>query len=425
MKTNFAPELLADPEFAASQAQIRKCVHCGFCTATCPTYVLLGDERDSPRGRIELMRTMLEKNETPSKAVVTHIDRCLSCLSCVTTCPSGVDYAQLIDHARKHIEDRYSRPWPERLLRALIPAVLTRPKRLRAALGLGRLARPLAPVFERLRMPQLAALLQLVPERQQRTATLEAPVGEVRGRVALLQGCVEPAMAPSIRAAAARLLGRMGYEVVDVKGEGCCGALSEHLGRGAEAEAMAARNVRAWRASGPLTAIVTTAAGCGTTLKAYGKQLGTEGEEAAGLARDILEFVAEAGLPPVVREPKMTVAYHAPCSLQHGQRIKAAPAALLVQAGFDVREPVEPHLCCGSAGVYNVLQPELAGQLRDRKAANLARTGARVVAAGNIGCIAQIAPAMVVPVIHPVELLDWATGGPEPEALGAPPKDRR
>jgi glycolate oxidase iron-sulfur subunit len=243
--------------------------------------------------------------------------------------------------------------------------------------------------------------------------------------VALLQGCVEPAMAPSIRAAAARLLGRMGYEVVDVKGEGCCGALSEHLGRGAEAEAMAARNVRAWRASGPLTAIVTTAAGCGTTLKAYGKQLGTEGEEAAGLARDILEFVAEAGLPPVVREPKMTVAYHAPCSLQHGQRIKAAPAALLVQAGFDVREPVEPHLCCGSAGVYNVLQPELAGQLRDRKAANLARTGARVVAAGNIGCIAQIAPAMDVPVIHPVELLDWATGGPEPEALGAPPKDRR
>jgi glycolate oxidase iron-sulfur subunit len=417
MRVDFPPERRADPEFARSHTAIRKCVHCGFCTATCPTYVLLGDERDSPRGRIELIRSMLEKpDQRPTKATVTHIDRCLSCLACKTTCPSGVDYADLIDHARRHIEDRYRRPWPERLLRALIPAVLTRPRRLKAALAVGRLARPLAPVLERLRLAPLAAMLRLVPPAV--TSEVGAPPQPgARGRVALLQGCVEPAMAPSIRAAAARLLARAGFEVVDVKGEGCCGALSEHLGRAEEAATMARKNIRAWGAAGPLEAIVTTAAGCGTTLKAYGKQAGDAGAQAALKARDILEFIGEVGLPPVTRPGGVVVAYHAPCSLQHGQGIKAGPAALLVQAGFEVREPFEPHLCCGSAGVYNILQPKLAGRLRDRKAENLKRTGAQVVAAANVGCIAQMAPALDVPAIHPVELLDWATGGPAPAAL--------
>ncbi|HEY8614816.1 glycolate oxidase subunit GlcF [Phenylobacterium sp.] len=421
MRVDFPPERLADPEFARSHTAIRKCVHCGFCTATCPTYVLLGDERDSPRGRIELIRAMLETPEArPAASTVKHIDRCLSCLACKTTCPSGVDYADLIDHARRHIEDSYRRPWPERLLRALIPAVLTRPKRLRAALALGRLARPVGPALQRLGLAPLAALLRLVPERPAAPAA-EALAAGTRGRVALLQGCVEPAMAPEIRAAAARLLSRAGFEVVEVRGEGCCGALSEHLGRAGEAAAMARRNIRAWQAAGPLDAVITTAAGCGTTLKAYGKQAGAEGAEVGAKARDILEFIAEAGLPPVSRPGKLAVAYHAPCSLQHGQGIKAAPAALLAQAGFEVREPFEPHLCCGSAGVYNILQPELAGRLRDRKAENLRRTGAAVVAAGNVGCIAQIAPALDTPVVHPVELLDWATGGPEPAALRRSP----
>lgn len=417
MRVDFPPGRLAEPDFARSHTAIRKCVHCGFCTATCPTYVLLGDERDSPRGRIELIRAMLERpDQAPSKATVTHIDRCLSCLACKTTCPSGVDYADLIDHARRHIEDHYRRTWPERLMRALIPAVLTRPKRLRAALALGRAARPLAPMLERLRLAPLAAMLRLVPERAP-AQTTEHPAPGTRGRVALLQGCVEPALAPQIRAAAARLIARAGFEVVEVKGEGCCGALSEHLGRAEEAAGMARRNLEAWAEAGPLAAIVTTAAGCGTTLKAYGKQAGADGEAAAAKARDILEFIAEAGLPPVTREVRMAVAYHAPCSLQHGQGIKAAPAALLAQAGFEVREPAEPHLCCGSAGVYNILQPELAGQLRDRKAANLKAVCAPVVAAGNIGCIAQMQPALETPVVHPVELLDWATGGPEPVGL--------
>ena len=422
MQTAFTARQLADPDTAASHGEIRKCVHCGFCTATCPTYVLLGDERDSPRGRIELIKAMLEDGGAPSAGTVAHIDRCLSCLACKTTCPSGVDYAQLIAHGRAHVETHYRRPWADRLLRWLIPQVLTRPGRLRAALALGRLARPLAPLLEALRLRPLAALLRLAPKAAptREVAGVHPAQGQRRGRVALLQGCVEPAMAPAIRAAAIRLMTRAGFEVVLVAGEGCCGALSEHLGRMDEARAMAGANVAAWLAAGPFDAIVATAAGCGTTLKAYGHLLGeNSAQAAAGKARDILEFVAEVGLPPVTRPGGLSVAYHAPCSLQHGQGIRTAPAALLAQAGFEVRPVPEGHLCCGSAGVYNILQPELAGRLRDRKAANIARTGADIVAAGNVGCIAQIAGSVAMPVIHPIELLDWATGGPRPELIAA------
>lgn len=421
MQTAFTPGQLADPEFAASHAAIRKCVHCGFCLATCPTYVLLGDERDSPRGRIELIKAMLEDGGAPSKETVTHIDRCLSCLACKTTCPSGVDYAQLIDHGRAHIEDTYRRPLPERLLRALIPAVLTRPSRLRVALTLGRLARPLEPVLKALKLTALAALLRLVPKPMAASAGLPAypAEGQARGRVALLQGCVEPAMAPSIREAAIRLLNRAGYDVVLAAGEGCCGALSEHLGRAEEARAFARANVRAWANAGPFDAIIATAAGCGTAIKAYAHRLPGDAEaaQAAGQARDVLEFLGEVGLPPVTSPRGLAVAYHAACSLQHGQQVKTAPLRLLAEAGFEVRAVLEGHLCCGSAGVYNILQPKLATQLRDRKAANIARTGAVVVAAGNIGCIAQLAPALATPIVHPVELLDWATGGPKPAGL--------
>lgn len=419
MKTEFTAAQLADPETAASRGEIRKCVHCGFCTATCPTYVLTGDERDSPRGRIELIRAMLQRGGRPTREEVHHIDRCLSCLACVTTCPSGVDYGQLIGHARAHVEANYPRGLPERLLRWAMPQVLTRPGRLRAGLALGRAARGLAPWLERLKLRPLAALLRLVPEpapTPRGVGTYET-LDASRGRVILLQGCVEPAMAPQIREAAVRLLTRAGFDVVLAPGEGCCGAISEHLGRADEARAMAARNLRAWAAAGPVDAIVTTAAGCGTTLKAYGHLLGEAGAPVAAQARDVLEFLAEAGLPQVMTRTGIAVAYHAPCSLQHGQRVTTAPARLLAEAGFEVRAVPEGHLCCGSAGVYNVLQPALATRLRDRKAANIARTGAKVVAAGNVGCMAQIAPALDAAVVHPVELLDWATGGPRPAAL--------
>ena len=414
MRTRFTEAQLEDPQMAASQAAIRKCVHCGFCTATCPTYVLLGDERDSPRGRIELIQAMLENGGPPAPSTVTHIDRCLSCLACTTTCPSGVDYAQLIDHARAHIETHHVRPWPERMLRALLAAVLTRPGRLRAAIGLGRVAKPLTPIFTRLGLKHLSAMLNLLPQGlKDRSVSKAAPVAAtLRGRVILLQGCVEPVMAPHIREAATRLLNRAGYEVVLAKGESCCGALSEHLGRTDEARSMAQTNLAAWTRAGKVDAIITTAAGCGTMLKAYQRVAG-----AAVPAKDILEFIVEVGLPPVTAPSGLAVAYHAACSLQHGQQIKAGPPALLTEAGFDVRTVREGHLCCGSAGVYNILQPDLATQLRDRKAANINRTGATVVAAGNIGCMTQLGPVLSAPVVHPVELLDWATGGPRPAIL--------
>ena len=419
MKTAFSPRQLADPEFAASRAALRKCVHCGFCTAICPTYVLLGDERDSPRGRIELIRAMLESGRRPTREAVTHVDRCLSCLACATTCPSGVDYAQLIGHARSHIEATYRRPWPEGLLRWAIPQVLTHPRRLRAGLAIGRRARPLEPWLRRLRLTSLAALLRLVPQPAKPPRGVgEYPAVEARrGRVLLLQGCVEPEMAPQVRGAAIRLLNRAGYDVVLAAGEGCCGAIPEHLGRAAQARDCARRNIAAWGRVGVFDAIVTTAAGCGTTLKGYGHVLGEDGAASAAKARDVLEFLGEVGLPEISNPQTLSVAYHAPCSLQHGQRIKAGPAKLLAEAGFDVREVPEGHLCCGSAGVYNILQPELAGRLQARKAANIARTGAVIVAAGNVGCMAQIAPAVDAPVLHPVELLDWATGGPRPLSL--------
>ncbi len=414
MKTRFTADQLADPETAASQAAIRKCVHCGFCTATCPTYVLLGDERDSPRGRIELIREMLEAGGPPAPSTVTHVDRCLSCLACTTTCPSGVDYAQLIDHARAHIETHHVRPWPERLLRAVLARVLTRPGRLKAALTLGRLARPMQSTLARLGLKPLAAMLSLLPAASPATGTRPPlqPSAAPKGRVVLLQGCVEPVMAPQVRAAAIRLITRAGYEVVLAEGEVCCGALPEHLGRAGEAKAMARTNLAAWSAAGPVDAIITTAAGCGTMLKSYRRLVGE-----AVPARDILEFIAEVGLPPAVALPPLRVAYHAACSLQHGQQIKAVPPRLLAEAGFDVRPIAEGHLCCGSAGVYNILQPDLATRLRDRKAANVNAVRAQVVAAGNVGCMAQLGPVLDAPVVHPVELLDWATGGPRPSAL--------
>ena len=429
MRTHFTPEQLADPQVQASQTAIRKCVHCGFCTATCPTYVLLGDERDSPRGRIELIKVMLEDGGPPAPSTVTHVDRCLSCLACTTTCPSGVDYAQLIDHARAYIEAHHVRPWPERILRRALAFVLTDRRRLELALWLGRVARPLEPMIERIGLKALAAMLRLLPSPLRGGAggggvdarasrfTANTPIPNPfpaggKGRVILLQGCVEPALAPQIRAAAIRLITRAGYEVVLADGEGCCGALSEHLGRADEAQRMARANLEAWARAGEVAAVVTTSAGCGTMLKSYERVVGQ-----AVPARDILEFIGEIGLPPVVNAKGLSVAYHAACSLQHGQQIKAGPPRLLAEAGFEVRQVPEGHLCCGSAGVYNILQPELATQLRDRKAANIASTGATIVAAGNIGCMAQLAPVLDAVVVHPVELLDWATGGPKPAAL--------
>jgi glycolate oxidase iron-sulfur subunit len=427
MQTNFTAAQLAHPDLAEAEGQLRKCVHCGFCTATCPTYVLLGDELDSPRGRIHQIQVMLESAAPPAPETVKHVDRCLSCLACVTTCPSGVDYRRLIDQARRHIEESYRRPLADRALRAMLAAVLTRPWLFRAAVRTARLfawAAPLAP-------GRLKPVIRMAPTHLPRPAAAGGrgvfrALGERRMRVALLGGCVQPALAPQINAATVRLLTRHGVEVVVAADDGCCGALAHHMGKEDRARALAKRRIAAWLAEaeqdGGLDAILVTASGCGGPIKDYAHLLRDEpawAEKAArvaALTRDVSEFLAGLPLAPV-GGVRGRVAYLAACSLQHGQQIRSEPKRLLTQAGFEVVEPREAHLCCGSAGTYNLLQPEIAERLGERKAANLAAVAPEVIASGNIGCLTQIAARTKTPVVHTVELLDWATGGPRPPAL--------
>ena len=436
MQTSFTPEQLANPDLAAADGILRKCVHCGFCTATCPTYVLLGDELDSPRGRIYLIKEMLEHSAPATAAVVAHLDRCLSCLGCMTTCPSGVHYQHLIDQARVHVERTYARPLGERLLRALLAYTLPYPARLRASLALAAALHRLATAMPRLaraierRLPQqLQALLALsparVPPRVHLAATDGPAQGTRRGRIALLAGCAQSVLAGATHAASARLLRRSGFDVVTI--EGCCGALVHHLGRDEHACTLAAQvidRILAERARHGVDVVVATASGCGAQLKDYGHlfrahALARAAQLVSALTRDLTEVVHTAGLPRPVAGRGLAVAYHSACSLQHGQRISEAPRSLLAQAGFSVREIGEGHLCCGSAGTYNILQPQLASRLRDRKLEHVALSGAAVVAAGNLGCITQLASRACVPVVHTAELLDWATGGPRPEQLPA------
>src|SRR5712671_2273825 len=431
MRTDFSLAQLADPDTAASEKILRACVHCGFCTATCPTYVLLGDELDSPRGRIYLIKNMLEDGGPVDADTVKHIDRCLSCLACMTTCPSGVHYMHLVDHGRRHIEAHYRRPWTERLLRHWLGRVLTQPALLRAALQGARLAKP----FTALLPKRLRPLVGLAPTAVPAASPVDRPQifpaeGERRMRLALLSGCAQQVLAPEINEATIRLLTRHGAEVVVAPGSGCCGALPHHLGEEAPAIALARANIDAWqntREMGGLDAIVANASGCGTMLKDYGFLLredaayAAKAAQIAALARDVSEVIGELRLQRSAAVPALRVAYHSACSLQHGQQIHDGPKALLAAAGFEVVDVPEGHLCCGSAGTYNLLQPELASALRDRKLANIALTRADLVAAGNIGCITQLAGDAPIPVVHTVELLDWATGGPMPKGLTTQP----
>ncbi|WP_417426608.1 glycolate oxidase subunit GlcF [Hoeflea sp.] len=432
MQTNFTAEQLANPGVAESEQILRKCVHCGFCTATCPTYVTLGNELDSPRGRIYLIKDMLENDRPADKQVVTHIDRCLSCLACVTTCPSGVDYMHLIDHARAYIEKTYKRPLPDRIIRGLLAMVLPYPARFRASLYAARLGRPFAPLFRALPgMKPLAAMLELAPAAIPDKSGFAEPgahaaKGNKRGRVAILTGCAQPVLKPGINEATIRLLNRIGVEVVVPEGEGCCGALVHHMGREDDALSAARRNVDAWTRqidNGGLDAIIITASGCGTTIKDYGHMLrldpayADKAARVSALARDITEYLATLEMPEPVNGAGLVVTYHSACSMQHGQKITVQPKALLKAAGFVVKDPPEGHLCCGSAGTYNIMQPEIARTLRDRKVKNIERTRPDLIAAGNIGCITQIAGGTGIPVIHTVELLDWVYGGVRPADL--------
>jgi len=432
MQTHFSLAQLADPQMASSEQVLRSCVHCGFCTATCPTYVLLGDELDSPRGRIYLIKEMLENDRPATTEVVKHVDRCLSCLSCMTTCPSGVHYMHLVDHARDHIEKTYDRPLVDKLTRWMLAQILPHRGRFRLAVYGAKLARPFAGLFKSVpSLAPIAAMLNLAPTHVTPRSKTEnerrfTAVGPRRARVALLDGCAQPVLRPEIDEAAIRLMTRMGVEVVRPKGGGCCGSLTHHMGKEEPALANARANVDAWMREiegEGLDAIIVTTSGCGTTIKDYGHMLRTDpayAERAArvsALAKDVSEFLVERNLPVPVIAAGTRVAYHAACSLQHGQKVKTAPKALLAMVGFQVLEPAEGHLCCGSAGTYNILQPEIAGRLRERKVGNIERTNPEIVATGNIGCMTQIGGGTAIPVLHTVELLDWATGGPKPAML--------
>ncbi|MDE2364307.1 MAG: glycolate oxidase subunit GlcF [Hyphomicrobiales bacterium] len=428
MQTNFTLAALADPQMRDSEKILRTCVHCGFCTATCPTYLLLGDELDSPRGRIYLIKDMLEGDKPATADVVKHIDRCLTCLSCMTTCPSGVHYMHLVDHARVHIEHTFTRPLADRFIRALLAFVLPYPNRFRLALAGAALGRPFVPLLRLVPQigPRLAAMIALAPK------STPAPIAETpvvaspkRGRVVILEGCAQPPLKPSINAAARRFLARCGVEVVPAPGEGCCGALVHHMGREEEALDFVRANVDAWHRlidDGGLDAILVTASGCGTTVKDYGYMLRGDAhyaEKAArvsALAKDITEYVST--LDWTASAPrKLTLAYHSACSMQHAQKITDLPKNLLRKAGFAVKDVPEGHICCGSAGVYNIMQPDLAARLRDRKLGNIGRLKPQAIAAGNIGCITQLASGTQTPVAHTIELLDWACGGPAPNGL--------
>ena len=426
MQTFFNEDQLLEADFNRSNEVLRACVHCGFCTATCPTYQVLGDELDSPRGRIYLIKDMLENNRVPDKKTVTHIDRCLSCLACMSTCPSGVHYMHLIDHARAYIEEKYKRPLFERLVRWALVKILPYPTRFRLALLGAKMARPIARFLPD---PRLRAMIAMAPKQVPPVSRNDdpqsfAPSIARKKRVVLMTGCAQRALNTDINDATIRLLQRLGCEIIIPREQGCCGALTHHLGKTTESHAAAARNIWAWQGEikhGGLDAVVINTSGCGTTVKDYGhifrdSDLAEQAAQISKLAMDVSELLIDLEMPDL-EQKNIKVAYHAACSLQHGQQIKTFPKTLLQKAGFTVLEPADPHLCCGSAGTYNLMQPEISSQLKTRKVANLEALQPDIIAAGNIGCMMQIGSGTAVPVVHSVELLDWATGGPQPAEL--------
>ncbi|HKD24173.1 MAG TPA: glycolate oxidase subunit GlcF [Rhizomicrobium sp.] len=421
MRTNLAPHQLDDPHLASVEKNLRACVHCGICTATCPTYVLTGDERDGPRGRIVMMQRMLEAGETPTAETVFHIDRCLSCLGCRSACPSSVDYARLVDTARAYIQENYRRPWHERLLRTTIAFVMARPRLVKIAFGL---ARTFAPIATRLpgRLGVMGRKAANIPAHIDNEA---APIEKGARRVALMPGCVQQALAPEIDRAAARVLARRDIALVPLDGAGCCGALAHHLGRADEAKTWARRAIEAFEKAGAVDAVLITATGCAAHLVDYPHLFLDEPEwrkRAQAFADEVKDF-SELAAPGTLRIPQpLRVALQVPCSLQHGLRRAGGAAAALEAAGYEICDIPEGHLCCGSAGSYSILQPEMSAALRERKLAAIATVEADVVASPNIGCLMHLAGPDAPPVIHPAELIDWAEGGPRPAAI-SPAKD--
>ncbi|MCL4801114.1 MAG: glycolate oxidase subunit GlcF [Burkholderiales bacterium] len=411
MQTNLADFIRDTPAGREADAILRKCVHCGFCTATCPTYQLLGDELDSPRGRIYLMKLALEGGEFTSRTQL-HLDRCLTCRACETTCPSGVQYGRLVDIGRRIVEERVARPLSDRLRRAALATVLPRRGLFGALLGLGRAVRPLLP----------APLRRKVPAARAPAGAWPAP--RHARRMLVLAGCVQPALAPDINAAAARVLDRAGISLVEAPGAGCCGGVRFHLNaQSAGLDDMRAL-IDAWwpHIESGAEAIVMTASGCGATVREYGHLLAhdpryaAKAERVSALTRDLCEVVdaelerlvpAAAGTGgQATRDAAVRVAVHTPCTLQHGQRLGGVVERILARAGFELAPVPDAHLCCGSAGTYSILQPELSGQLKAGKLQALQSGMPALVATANIGCLAHLAEDAQVPVRHWVVALE-------------------
>lgn len=426
METHLADFMRGTADGIEAEAILRRCVHCGFCTATCPTYQILGDELDSPRGRIYLIKEVLE-GAPATASTRLHLDRCLTCRNCETTCPSGVQYGRLIDIGRKVVEERATTPRPpvERFERAALREGLTRRWLFDPAMAIGKLARPLLP----------KALATKVPAPKPTRVGKRSPAGTHDRRVVLLEGCVQPAMSPSIDEATKDVLDAVGVETVVARKAGCCGAIRHHLNDHAGALDEVRRNVDAWT---PLLdagaeCIVMNASGCGAMVKEYGHLLRDDPAYASKAARvsdatrDLSEVVADetdALLARLQPHGERRVAYHPPCTLQHGQQIRGKVEKVLAAAGVDVRLCADSHLCCGSAGTYSILQPELAQTLRDRKLADLAATEPQAIVSANIGCITHLQSGTATPVMHWVELIADSLVGEGPRGGLFPGEDR-
>ena len=425
MYTNFTSEQLSNPDMDDVNDALTRCLQCGYCAEICPTYQLTGDENENSRGRVKLIKEMLEKGGRPDEKTVRHIDRCMSCLACMSTCPSFVNYMRLVDHAREYIEDNYQRPLLDRLQRWTLAKVLPNPDLFRLAINGARLVKPLA-----FTMPgNFRNMMDFIPDKLPPPSPNDSPqvfpaIGERKQRVALMTGCAQKALNTDINDATIRVLRRHGCEVVVAEGAACCGALTYHMGKAKDSRVAAASNIQAWMKEvngAGLDAIVINTSGCGTVIKEYGHMfrndaLAEDAVKISSLAKDISELLSKIELGNKLK-PDMRVAYHATCSLQYGQRVRFAPKKLLKKAGFTVIESRDAHTCCGSAGTYNLLQPEVSLQLKERKVKALQEGRPDAIAAGNIGCMVQIGSGTELPVVHTVELLDWVTGGPVPRAL--------
>ena len=432
METHFSEQQLKDKDNKSSEKILRKCVHCGFCNATCPTYQLLGDELDGPRGRIYLIKDMLENNKPANEKIVKHIDRCLSCYGCMTTCPSGVNYMHLIDHGRSHIEKTYKRPFKDRLIRGFLSKVLSKSINFKIIAILTQFAKPFFFLFPK----NLREMINFMPTRFTKTKLGKMEVypainrKKPVARVALLTGCVQKIISPQINDATIRLLNRHSIEVVVPKNIDCCGSLNHHLGKKDIADETFKNNISIWYdeyLKKGLDAIISNTSGCGTTLKDYGfifrsdNNFKKKARKISELTKDIAEYLDENVKLNFIAKTKKTktyrIAYHSACSMQHGQQIHKEPINLIKKTGNEVIDIPDGHICCGSAGTYNLLQSDIAKKLLKNKISNIKKIKPQIISTGNIGCITQIARGTKIPILHTVEIVDWYTGGPKPKVL--------